>query len=315
MITLHRSETNPIIAPSDREWEKISTFNPAAFYLKGKIYILYRALSSSFVSSIGLAISTDGFTIDERLEEPIYTPRYSFEKNITGKEKVYTGIEDPMVTIIDNVIYMTYTAVSDVMPYVRVALTRIRVKDFLKERWDRWSRPFLISEPAIWDKDAAFIRVKDDLYLLYHRIDPDMWVSFFRSKWPEQEGWKLGIPIYRKGRENWEAVKVGIGPPPILTEDGWLAIYHAIGADWAYRAGAMLLHEDYPWVVERTLDHPILEPEAPYEREALSKNVVFPTGMVLLGDDLFVYYGAADTYVGVATVDINDLLSELVGKQ
>ncbi len=295
----------------DHPWEATATFNPAALYLKGKVYILYRALSSDFVSSVGLAISSDGYTVDERLEEPIYIPRFDFEKK-TREGSHYTGVEDPRVTIIDNEIYMTYTAVSDTLPYVRVALTRIRVKDFLRERWDRWRRPFLISEPAIWDKDGVFFRVRDGLYLFFHRIDPDMWVSFYHNKAPEKEGWKLGIPFYKHGKTPWESVKVGLGAPPILTEEGWLLIYHGIGADWKYRAGAMLLDEESPWNVEATTEFPILEPEAPYEREGLSKNVVFPTGVVQLGDELFVYYGAADTHVAVATVNLDDILSELV---
>ncbi len=314
MITLRRYEENPIISPTENNWENLSTFNPAALYLKGKVYIFYRALSNDLVSSIGLAVSSDGFTVEERFEEPIYRPRFDFERRLMGR-MTYVGVEDPRVTVIDNEIYMTYTAVSDALPYVRVALTRIRIKDFLKERWDKWERPFLISEPAIWDKDAAFVRVWDGLYLFYHRIDPDIWVSFYRTKYPEREGWKLGIPIYRSGRTPWESVKVGLGAPPIPTEEGWLVIYHGVGEGMVYRGGAMLLDLEHPWVVHRVLDHPIIEPEAPYEKDGLSKNVVFPTGAVLLGDDLFVYYGAADTCVGVATVDVNDLLAELVGKR
>jgi len=88
-----RCPWNPIIKPDPKhEWESFATFNPAAIELEGRIYILYRALSRDKTSTIGLAVSEDGFNIVERLEEPIYVPRESFEMKLTPG---HSGCEDP----------------------------------------------------------------------------------------------------------------------------------------------------------------------------------------------------------------------------
>ena len=105
---LIRCHKEPIITPKKaNEWESRATFNPAAFYADNKVHIVYRAMSAESTSVFGYAVSKDGITVDERLETPIYVPRAEFEsKKGTGN----SGCEDPRITVLDDTVYMLYTA-------------------------------------------------------------------------------------------------------------------------------------------------------------------------------------------------------------
>jgi len=115
-----------------------------------------------------------------------------------------------------------------------------------------------------------------------------------------------------KPEEDWEAKKIGAGPPPIETEKGWLLIYHGVDENEVYRAGAALLDLKEPWKVIARLPEPILEPEKHYEKVGDVPNVVFPEGAVLIGDELIVFYGAADKYCCAASINIDELLNEML---
>jgi hypothetical protein len=109
-------------------------------------------------------------------------------------------------------------------------------------------------------------------------------------------------------------LKVGCGPPPLKTKDGWLLIYQAVGAcdESRYKIGAMLLDLKDPTKVLARTRSPILEPVAVYENEGFKAGVVYPCGAVIINDRLFVYYGGADTVVCVATAKLNNFLEQLV---
>ena len=112
---------------------------------------------------------------------------------------------------------------------------------------------------------------------------------------------------------SWDSRRIGIAGPPIETKKGWLLLYHGI----AKRTGkysirvALLDKNDPRKILYRTHD-PILEPKMRYEKEGIVPNVVFPCGAVVLKNDLFVYYGAADKVVGVATTRLEDLIAILI---
>jgi predicted GH43/DUF377 family glycosyl hydrolase len=111
---------------------------------------------------------------------------------------------------------------------------------------------------------------------------------------------------------DWEANKIGANTPPVKTEHGWLTIYHAVGADKFYRLGAMLLDLDDPSkVLHRTTDW-IMQPEEDYEIDGYYRGCVFPCGKVVIDGTLFVYYGAADKYIGAATCPLDELLDYLL---
>ena len=116
------------------------------------------------------------------------------------------------------------------------------------------------------------------------------------------------------GGAAWDAVKVGAGPPPILTDQGWLLLYHGVkgyGGRLIYRTGVALLDRDKPYKLVARSRNWIFQAEAPYELSGLVPNVVFPTGLLPRGDELWMYYGAADMYICLARAKLADVLAAI----
>ncbi|MCX8192374.1 MAG: hypothetical protein N3G77_01010 [Nitrososphaeria archaeon] len=308
-MVFERYSGNPIIKPNpDHDWESVATFNPAAIELEGKIYILYRALSTDKTSTIGLAISEDGFNIIERLEEPVYSPRENFEMKLTPG---HSGCEDPRVVKIGDRIYMFYTAYDNVNP-PKVALTSISVDDFLNREW-RWSKPQIISPPDIDDKDACIIPEKiDDRYIFIHRAGGiNIVYDYIESLEDIDNREMLSLTLLTPREGSWDGKKVGLASPPIKTSSGWLVFYHGVSHDNVYRVGAFLLDLDHPEKIIGRTPHPLLEPVERYEREGYVKNVVFPCGAVVRNEMVYLYYGGADSYVCVARAPLKEILSRI----
>ena len=162
-----RSQQNPILLPLENHaWENKAVFNPAAVELKGKIYIVYRAMGSEDTSVMGLAISKNGKDILERLEGPIYGPREAFEmKSHPGN----SGCEDPRLTQIEDTLHLFYTAYDGVNPPV-VAAASISLKDFAKRQWQNWTQPTIITPVGIDNKDACLFPEKiKGRHFVFHR--------------------------------------------------------------------------------------------------------------------------------------------------
>ena len=110
---------------------------------------------------------------------------------------------------------------------------------------------------------------------------------------------------------SWQATKVGAGPVPIETSEGWLLLYHGVltsCSGFVYSAGVALLDLDEPWrVLHRTKDY-LLAPTEPYERVGDVPNVCFPSSAVVEGDALRLYYGCADTCIGMAEAKLSELV-------
>ncbi len=119
-------------------------------------------------------------------------------------------------------------------------------------------------------------------------------------------------------KEPWELLKIGAGTPPILTEHGWLIVYHGVSnlrpvsedlRQLSYSAGMRTLDKDNTEKILYRSSHPILSPDMPKEKVGAIANVVFPTG-IDRRDDLDkpnrfdVYYGMADNRIGVARLDL-----------
>ena len=305
-----RSSQNPIIIPNKKHpWEAKATFNPAAIRLGNMTHILYRTLSDDNTSHIGYAGSKDGINIDIRLEEPIYSPREDFEiKKIAGGN---SGCEDPRLTKIGKNIYMCYTAFDGIGP-PRVAVTSITEKNFLQKSW-KWEKPILITPPSFDDKDTCIFPEKTQgQYFILHRIGNEICGDYFKSLDFKTQIVKKCIRIIGPRINTWDSAKVGITAPPIKTKNGWLLLYHGISKSHStYRIGAVLLDlKDPAIVLARTAD-PIFEPEESYEKIGIMNNVIFPCGMVEKDGLLYIYYGGADTVVGVATIELDILLQAL----
>lgn len=305
-----RAPSNPIItAIKTHAWESKATFNPAAIRIGGKTHILYRALSEDNTSSIGYASSKDGIHIDERLREPVYIPTEDFEsKKVAGGN---SGCEDPRLTQIGKNIYMCYTAFNGADPW-RVAITSITEKDFLAKNW-KWEKPVIITPEGFDDKDTCIFPDKiNGEYFILHRVGDEMCGDYFKSLNFKKEIVKKCIRIIGPRINSWDSSKVGISAPPLKTKHGWLLLYHGISKSHnTYRVGAMLLDLNDPaLVLARTAD-PIFEPQELYEKVGIINNVVFPCGMTEKDGLLYIYYGAADTVVGVATMELSIILKAL----
>jgi len=305
-----RYSHNPIIRPNEKhDWEAFATFNPAAIELEGRIYILYRALSRDKTSHIGLAVTEDGLRITERLDEPIYSPRESFEMKMTPG---HSGCEDPRVVRVGDRLYMFYTAYDNVNP-PKVALTSISIKDFLNRNW-RWERPKIISPPDLDDKDSCIIPEKiNGKYMFIHRAGGINIVYDYVDSLEDIDPNKLlSFKLLRPRAGMWDGKKVGLATPPNKTSKGWLVFYHGVSHDNVYRVGAILLDLKNPENIIARTSRALLEPSTIYEKEGYTRNVVFPCGAALRNDSVYLYYGAADYSVCVAKASLKKILSTLL---
>lgn len=303
---LKRFSGNPILKPiKEHAWEARCVFNCAAYHNNG-VHIVYRGMGFEEVSSFGYAFSKDGYKIDKRLPEPIYTPQHDFEKR---------GCEDPRLTQLGDTLYMTYAGFNGKEAHLMMA--SIKVEDFLANKWN-WERYGCILPalpvPNTDDKNACLFPEKiNGKYILIHRIPPNIWISYSDNltAWSDHK-------ILARPRDGlWDGAKVGAGGPPIKTDKGWLFIYH--GVAWkdkekksgfgTYRLGMMLLDLDNPEKILFRSKQPILEPAQEYEAQGYVADVVFTCGTVQIGEELFCYYGGADTVICLATVRLEEFLS------
>lgn len=306
---LVRYTKNPILEPvKEHSWESKYVLNPGSLRIGDKVYLFYRAVGDDDVSHIGLAI-TDGYHMIKRLPEPIFSPE-------TPEEKM--GCEDPRLIIIGDRVYMLYTAYDGNI--AQIAAASISIEDLVNERYRAWRRDGLAFK-NIWDKDAILFPEKiNGKYVIYHRIEPSIWVTYMNEiKFPIKEKHAI-IAGPRPGRM-WDSLKIGAGAQPIKTKHGWLLIYHGVDYNYVYSLGVILVDLNNPEKVIYRSPNPILEPEEEYEiglSGAWVPNVVFTCGAVgaedkeVLDDDdkVLVYYGAADTSIGVATATVAELIPE-----
>ncbi len=263
--------------------------------------LLVRTEARNGLSHLSAARSKDGETGWRIDAEPTFLP------SPTSHPEEQWGVEDPRLTRLEDQKRwaVAYTAYSQVGPLVSLALTE-DFKDF--ERLG----PVLPPE----NKDAALFPVRfKGRYGMIHRPVPKcedagahMWISFS----PDLKHWgdhQLLIPARHGGW--WDANKIGIGPPPIETPDGWLILYHGVRRTVSgaiYRLGVALLDLEDPTRVLRRSDQWIFGPETGYERTGDVDDVVFSCGWIAKDDILRIYYGGADTQVALATVGLKDLL-------
>lgn len=323
-LRLDRHGHNPIISPNAKNsWEAFNTFNPAAVYYNGKVHLLYRAQGHDYVSVLGYATSSDGIHMDERFDEPIYVPTADFEyrEDVRPEDLSltyvsgggYGGVEDPRITKLGDKFYLTYVAFDGVSP-PRVALTSISEENFLNRRW-LWEKPVLISPPNIVDKSCVIFPEKvNGKFVVMHRIYPNILIDFVDDLNFDGTKWLEGKYKIEPRPDFWDSRKIGAGAPPIKTKHGWLLIYQSVGEQDSgrYKVGAMLLDLEDPTKVLYRSQSPILEPDAHYENNGFKAGVVYPCGAVVIDETLYVYYGSADSYVCVATADLEEFLQELM---
>lgn len=309
--TFERFEGNPILkADPSVPWKAKAVYNPAAIYLDRKIHLIYRGQSQDGVSSFGYAQSSDGYHIDEDFSESIYRPTAPFE--LPTKDGWNSGCEDPRISLINDRIYMCYTAYDGTSP-PRVALTSIAASDFLNKNW-LWDVPKLISPPGIDDKDACIIKNPSGKgFVAFHRLGNSLWIDMLRDlEFPEVKYLTGGI-LAQAREDAWDNVKIGLASPPIMTIEGLLVLYHSVcNPGFIYKIGALLLDPtDLHKIIARTSE-PLLIPEMDYELNGQVQNSVFCCGAVVIKDIIYLYYGGGDTVTGVATMPVSNLLDVLL---
>ena len=264
-------------------------------------------------------------TIDSRSKDCIYQRKNETVKINAPSPILYTsggdsngGCEDPRATLIDDTIYVTFTAF-DGWASVRVAMTSIALSDFKKQRWN-WKKAVLISPPGEMNKNwVVFPEKIGGKFAIVHSFYPNILIDYFDSL-DELDGETFinsnnTRPIdYSRGWDSWFR---GIGPAPLKTQEGWLIFYHAMDHKNPnkYQLGAMLLDLEDPTKILYRTDRPILVPEKHYENEGHKWGVIYACGAVIKDGQIFLYYGGADKFVCVATKDLQQFLNELKGSQ
>lgn len=300
-MKLTRYPASPLMLPDPTSpWECYNVFNPAVIYHNGLFHMHYRAQGLDWVSRIGYAVSADGLHWN-RLREPVLGP-------VDGSDS--RGVEDPRVTEIDGVFYMTYTAYGrewrgtgepthaggGVLPMIARSTNLIT--------WERIG-PIRVGED---NKDhVLFPRKIGGRFVAFHRRRPHVWLA--RSDdlvtWPEE--WMA--PIYGPRADNWwDNESVGSNGLPIETPHGWLVINHAYNPEHVYRLGVILLDLDDPTKIVRRPKDPIFWPEEIWELRGDVPNVVFSNANPVVDGTVYVYYGGADHVVGLATCPLDELV-------
>ena len=321
-MKLVRCEGNPVLKPRGDDWEAVATFNCAAIYRDGTIHVLYRATGDyvHYASRLGHAIFDESLNLLERPEEPVFGP---------DLKRWEMSIEDARLTEIEGQVYMTYVITPTPAPPggVRIKLgipkpmqaaprtALARVTDFENfERlgiitpYDADERDVVLFPEKIQGRYAAIHRPSNWIGPGYPVERPSIWFAFLDGL----PGRMYDHKVIMEPEQPWEGKKIGAGPPPIKTDAGWLLIYHGVDENSVYRAGAALLDLEAPWKVIARTPETILEPEEEYERVGDVPNVVFPEGAVVVGDELIVFYGAADKVCCAASASLDELIAHLL---
>ena len=335
-----KSKLNPILKPNpENEWEARCVLNPAVIYddKRNKFVMLYRAAGNDVRHQIklGLAESDDGEHFERIGSAPVFEGHHDDPDG--------GCVEDPRLVKIGDVYYLTYAARAYapgrywLEPYVEGVTKAPRYLDdtdffcdglpsFAEENitvsylaatkdfkvFKKFGR---ITEAAVDDRDVVIFPEKvNGKYVMISRPKfknasvkmPSVWISF------GDDLIEYGTPeLLMTGEEWWEIQRMGTGTPPIKTEKGWFMLYHGVDEKGVYRVGAVLLDLlDPRKIVARTKNF-LMEPDEEFELNGIYEGCVFPTGTVVKDGVLYIYYGCADMYIGLAKCDFNELIDYL----
>jgi predicted GH43/DUF377 family glycosyl hydrolase len=322
-----RSEHNPILLPDPKHsWEAQAVFNGCPVVRGKETYLLYRALSMPHyqlpinseisISSIGIARSEDGYHFGER--KRFIIPEEPWERY---------GCEDPRVTYIDGKYYIFYTALSE-YPFradgikVGVAIS----DDLIEVREKHVVTPFnakgmTLFPERIGGKLWALLTVDTDRHPSFigiasfadekEMVSETYWNAWYAKKETHAMAFKRPNHIHEDHVET--------GAQPIKTEKGWLVLYSHIRnyfiGNAFFTVEAVLLDLHNPRKIIGRTEFPLLTPEDSYERYGMVPNIVFPSGVLVKGKHIELYYGSADTVCATASVAIPDILDAMITKK
>ena len=300
-----RHPDNPILSVKDWPYAANSVFNAAAATVEGKTLLLVRVEDFRGISHLTVARSEDGVHGWDIDPQPTLMP-----DPVRHPEEVW-GIEDPRVSWLEELDLwaVAYTAFSKGGPLVSLATTR---------NFRTFNRLGPVMPPE--DKDAALFPVRfEGNWAMLHRpvakypnIESNIWLSFS----PNLKHWGDHRELIHARRGSWwDANKIGLSAPPMATEEGWLVLYHGVrttASGSIYRLGLVLLDLEEPGNVLRRSEEWIFGPRASYEREGDVDDVVFPCGWIEKEGKIYMYYGAADLCIGLATAKLSELVAFLL---
>ncbi len=295
---LRRYHGNPVLTVGDVPYRCNTVFNGTPVKIGDDYFLLLRIEGLQGYSFFALARSRDGlhFTLDP---EPCMLPATEGPWGIAEEH----GIEDPRLTVVDGKYYILYTAVGRYGHCIALAETKDMV---------HYERIALISEPG--NKDGVLFPEK--INGLYARLDRpigggvgSIWVSYS----PDLIHWGRSDCAFTPRARYWDSYRIGASAPPILTDAGWLEIYHGVkmtSAGPIYRIGTAMLDRDDPGKLLGRSLVPLLSPRELYERIGDVGNVVFACGAIVEDDgEVKIYYGAADTAICVASAGMDEIIA------
>lgn len=266
---------------------ELNADDPRVIKYKGVDYL-------TTLSHLRLLCSDDGISF--------YEPEgYPLLQGETGQEAF--GVEDCRVALLDGTYYLTYTAVSEQGVGVGLRTTR---------DWKHFESEGMIIPPH--NKDCAIFeeKINGKFYALHRPSSVDIGGNYiWIAESPDGIHWGRHKCIITTRKNHWDSARVGAGAAPVKTEKGWLEIYHGADAGHRYCLGAFLLDLNDPSIVLARTTNPIMVPTADYELTGFFGHVVFTNGHVVNGDELTIYYGAADEFVCGAKFSINEILTSL----
>ncbi len=329
-------ENKGVLLEPKYDFEKGGVFNPACVSVGDEVRMYYRAVSENNISTIGFCkIKND--EVIERQDSPIFAPEYDYEAK---------GMEDPRITFIDGIFYLFYTAYDGKNAQIAYATTK-ELPHFQKQglllpkiTYEKAGELFKKTDLSIrykyfeeeyqnangdnallWEKDAFLFPEKiDGKFALGHRVLPGIQIVYFKNfKELTKDFWSdyltdLDEYIMIEPKFWFDSRNVGGGCPPLKTEYGWLLIYHTVehsSLGRRYHAAAALLDISDPKKVIGRLSEPLFSPELNFEKKGIADNVVFPTAILKSGDQLKIYYGAADRVIALKSLSYKELIDTL----
>jgi len=292
---LKRYEKNPILTWQDAPFLCNAIYNPGAVKFGDRYLLLCRVEDGRRDNKLHVALSDDGchFTLEA---EPIALP--PSPQHAPWEKHLY----DPRITHLEGQYYIAYCA-QTMEETVRIGLARTR-------DWKTFERMPFITPP--WSRNCALFPEK--IGGRYAKLERPMNAGdamTFVSYSPDLVYWGDWEAVELEP-QTWMREKWGIGPTPIKTEAGWLLIIHGVwlACNYVYRIGVVLLDLDQPSKVIGQCPEFILTPREDYERSGETINCVFSCGAIAEPDgEIKVYYGAADTCIGLATGRVDELIA------
>ncbi len=292
---VHRWEGNPAITISDLDFKCADIRNAGVTIFQNNILLLVTIQHLSGIQCIHLAHEerNNRFTIETKpFLSPSIDPEYGKHESM--------GILDARIAFIDGVYYIMYLA--EGAHGFRLGLAK--TVDFKKV-----DRIGLISEPDMKAGTLFSKKIKGKYARLERTAEGSgIWISYSDDLvfWGESEFLFCSRDGY------WDSSRIGIGPPPIETNEGWLLIYYGAkdtSAGPIYRLGAAIIDKDNPTKLIGRCNTAILSPRELYERVGNTPNIVFSTGALMDKDmNLSIYYGAADSCINIATASLTDII-------